>query len=87
MRKYGNPGDTIVNSKKLAERVNENDKFNNWVMCGYFMYGFFPASTNKDCEDKTGKRFIFNNVFCAFFRCIFVVNLWNIDKITAYSTE
>ena len=51
------------------------------------MYAFFRAATNKDSEDETNKRFIFNNIFRAFFRRIFVVNLWDIDRRIADNTE
>jgi hypothetical protein len=68
-------------------KVNEDGKFNNWLMRRYFMYTLFPAADNKDFQDKKSRRFIFDNLFRPFFGCIFVVNLWNINKIVAYNGE
>ena len=73
--------------EKIDRRYDENGKFNNWLMRRYFMCDIFPAADNKDCQDEKGGRFIFDNVFYAFFGCIFVVNLWNIDRIIAYNSE
>lgn len=61
----------------------KNDKFNNWNTGRRFMHNFFPAAGSKDFQNKTGQRFIFDNICYALFWYIAMVNLWYNDKRTA----
>ncbi len=44
------------------------------------MRNFFYSADSKNFQDETHPRFIFNNVFFTFFRCIPVANLRNLNK-------